>query len=117
MHAWKYIGTMGMIFIVCIVVYCFRRFWLRPAIPRHQLYYPVSLQHAIVDENIEAAPIFRSGGTVEEPRRPHKNHVLHFELEATRPESHFKQPALLKGVPITGSLAPKAKIQGMQLAQ
>ena len=28
-------------------------------------------------------------------------------------ESHCKQPALAKGVPISGALAPKAKIQGM----
>ena len=58
--------------------------------------------------------VHTSGGKVEEPRRPHKNHDLQIEQEAARLESHFKQPALTKRVPITGSLAPKAKILGMQ---
>ena len=40
---------------------------------------PQSLQHAIVDDDVEVAPIYRSRGMVEEPRRPHKNHYLHTE--------------------------------------
>ena len=67
-----------------------------------------------MDGNVEAAPIYRSRGMVEEPRRPHKNHVLYTEQGATRPESHCKQPVLSKGAPITTSLAPTAKIQGTQ---
>ena len=55
------------------------------ASPNCQLYFPVSLWHAIVDDDVEVAPIYRSWGTVEEPRRPHKNHDLHIEQEATRP--------------------------------
>ena len=66
-----------------------------------------------MDHGVEVAPIYRCGGMVEEPRRPHKNHDLHIEWEAPRPESHHKQPALAKGVPIAGSLAPKAKILEM----
>ena len=34
-HPGTYIGTIGMIFTVCIGVYCFKRFWVRPATPRH----------------------------------------------------------------------------------
>ena len=34
MHPGTYIGTIGMIFAVCIGVYCFKRFWIRPATPR-----------------------------------------------------------------------------------
>ena len=107
MHPGKYIGTIGMIFTVCIGVYCFKRFWFRPDTPRYWPYSPVLLWHAIVDENVEAAPIYRSGGTVEEPRRLHKNGVLHMKLEHSRVESHCEQPVLSKWVPITGSLAPK----------
>ena len=111
-HHGTYIGTIGMIFAACIGVYCFKRFWFRPATPRYQPYSPVSLWHAIVDD-VEVAPIYRSGGTIEEPRRPHKNHDLCIELEASQLESHCKQPALLKEVPITRPLAPKAKIHVM----
>ena len=66
-----------------------------------------------MDDDVEVAPIYRSGGLIEEPRRPHKDHDLHIEWEATRLESLSKQSALTKGVPITGSLAPKAKIPGI----
>ena len=114
MHPGTYIGTIGKIFAVSIVVYCFKRFWFRPTTPRHWPYFPVSSWHATVNNNVEAAPIYRSRDTVEEPRRSHRNNDLCIEWEATRWESHCKQPVLIKGVPITGSLAPKAKIQGIQ---
>ena len=42
MHPGTYIGTTGMIFAVFIGVYCFKRFWIRPATPRYQPYSPVS---------------------------------------------------------------------------
>ena len=35
MHPGTYIGTVSMIFAVCIAVYCFKRFWFRPATPKH----------------------------------------------------------------------------------
>ena len=34
-HPRTYIRTIGMNFAVCIAVYCFERFWIRPAISRH----------------------------------------------------------------------------------
>ena len=34
MHPRTYIGTIGMIFAVCIGVYCFKRLWIRPYTPR-----------------------------------------------------------------------------------
>ena len=33
-HPGTYIGNIGMIFTVCIGVYCFKRFWFRPTTPR-----------------------------------------------------------------------------------
>ena len=107
--SWDIHRAIGMIVNVCLCIFLFR-----PATPKCKPYSPVSSQHAIVDDNVEVASIYRSGGMVEEPKRLHKNHDLHIEWEATKPESHHKQPALSKGVPITGSLAPKAKIQGTQ---
>ena len=35
MHPGTHIRTIGMIFAVCIGVYCFKRFWIRPGTPRH----------------------------------------------------------------------------------
>ena len=40
MHPWTYIGTIGLIFTVCIGVYCFKRFWLRPATLKCWLLFP-----------------------------------------------------------------------------
>ena len=34
-HPGRYIGTIVMVFAVCIGVYCFTRFWIRPATPGH----------------------------------------------------------------------------------
>ena len=42
MHSGTYIGTISMIFAVCIGVYCFKRFWFRPATPMHLPYSPAS---------------------------------------------------------------------------
>ena len=78
--------------------YCFR-FKIRPAAPRHWPYSLVSSQHAILDDDVEVAPIYRYRG---------------IEWEAERPESHHKQSALAQRVPISGSLTPKARILGMQ---
>ena len=60
-------------------------------------------------DDVEATPIYRHVGKLEEPRTLHKNQDLHMEQKATRPGSHCKQPTLAKGDPITGSLASKAK--------
>ena len=51
-HPGTYIGTIGMIFVLCIGAYCFKRFWFKPATPRHWPYSPGSLWHAIVDDNV-----------------------------------------------------------------
>ena len=63
-----------------------------------------------MDDDVEVAPIYRHGGMFKEPKRLHKNHDLHIEQETTKLESHCKEPALAKGVPVPGSLVPKAKI-------
>ena len=67
-----------------------------------------------VDNDVEAAPIYRSGGMVEKPVRRHENHDLNIEGETTRLENHCKQPVLSKAVPSAESLATTAKIQRMQ---
>ena len=114
-HPGTYIGTISMIFIACIGFYCLKRFWYRPATPRQWPYLPVSLQHTIVDDDVEVASIYRSKGTVKKPVIPNRNHELHTEWEAARLESHCKQPVLSKVVLSARSLATKTKTQGMHL--
>ena len=79
MHPGTYIWIIGTIFAVCIGVYCFKRFWIRPAIPKSQPYPPVSLQHAIVGDDVEVASIYKSSVMVNESRKPHRNHALCIE--------------------------------------
>ena len=66
-HPRKYIGTIDMTFTVCIGVYCFQRFWIRPSTPGHKSNSQVSSQHGIVDDNVEIAPFYRHRGKVENP--------------------------------------------------
>ena len=108
-HQGIYIGTVGMGFVVCIGVYCLKRIWCRPVTQRHQCYSPVSSHHAIVDDDVEVAPIYGREGMVGKPIKPHDNHDLCMEQEATRLESHCKQPALLKAVSSAGLLTIKPK--------
>ena len=112
MHPGTCIGTISMIFVLCLGVYCFK-LWIRPATSGHQPYSPVSSWHAIVDD-VDIATNYRHEGKVEKLIRPCKNHDLQIEWETARLESHCKQSALAKGVLISGTLAPKAKILGMQ---
>ena len=76
-HTGTYIGSISMIFVLCIGIYCLK-FCIRPASPRCQPYSTVSLQHAIVDD-VEVAPIHRHKGKAEKPTRPHRNHDLCIE--------------------------------------
>ena len=70
------------------------------------------MQYTIVDDNVEAAPIYRCNGKAEQPLvRPHKKHVLHMEWEPTQIESQQKQHIQSNAVPASGSL-DTTKIQG-----
>ena len=110
MHPGTYMGTIGMTFVVCIGVYCFKQFWISLATPRYWPYSPVSSRHPIVDNDMEGSTHLQMWSQCWKPIKPHKNHDLHIEWEAERPDNYCKQSALAKGVPITGLLAPKAKI-------
>ena len=69
----------------------------------------------IVDDDVEAAPIYRCDGKAREPIvRPCKNHDLHIEWEPTWTESQQKQQTQANGVPASRSLDTACKIQGTQ---
>ena len=73
------------------------------------------MQYTIVDDNVEAAPIYRCNGRVKQPIvRPHENHDLHIECEPTWTESQQRQQTQSKRVPASGSLDTTSRIQGTQ---
>ena len=66
-----------------------------------------------MDDNVEAAPIYRCDGKRGQPIvRPHKNYDLYMKWEPTCMESQQKQQTQSKAVPASGSL-DTTKIQVM----
>ena len=53
----------------------------------HQPLQPGNMQYTIVDDVVEAAPIYRFDGKVLPPTRPHENHGLAMEHLPTQTES------------------------------
>ena len=72
------------------------------------------MQYTIVDDDVEAAPIYRFDGKASQPTRPHENHGLHIEHIPTWTESQCKQQMQSLVVPAQGSLVNTSKIQGTQ---
>ena len=72
------------------------------------------MQYTIVDDDVEAAPIYRCNGKASQPARPHKNHGLCMEYIPTWMESQCKQQMQSLVVPAQGSLINTSKIQGTQ---
>ena len=68
------IGTIGMILATRVGICCLKRSCFRPATLRHWPYSPVSSWNTIVDDDVEAAPIYRGRAMVEKPVRSHNNH-------------------------------------------
>ena len=66
-----------------------------------------------MDDDVEAAPIYRGDDKAGKPViRPCENHDLHMKWEPTRMESQQKQQAQLKAVPTSGSLDTKTQNPG-----
>ena len=72
------------------------------------------MQYAIVDDNVEDAPIYRCEGKALKPTRPRENHGLAMEHVPTRSESRQKPQLKSSAVPAHGSLVKSSKIQGTQ---
>ena len=68
--------------------------------------------YAIVNDNVEVAPIYRCDGKVPQPMRPHENHGLAIEHLPTWPVSQCKQQLKSFAGPVQGSLDKSPKIQG-----
>ena len=80
-------------------------FWCWPAMLACWPFQLDSTWHTIVDDDVEAAPIYRNDGKAGQPvMRPHKNHDLPIKQESTQMESQQKQQAQLKTFPKSGSL-------------
>ena len=68
-------------------IFCCYFFWDQPARLACQPLQPGTMQYTIVDDDVEAAPIYRCNGKAQQPTRPHENHDLHMEHILTWMES------------------------------
>ena len=72
------------------------------------------MQYTIVDDDVEAVPIYTCDGKASQPARPCKNHGLCIEHIPIQMESQYKQQMQSLVVPVQKSLVNTSKIQGTQ---
>ena len=113
-HPGIYISALGSVSPVGVILFCCYYFWCQPATPVHQPLQSGKMQYAIVDDNVEDAPIYRCEGKALKPTRPPKNYDLAIERLPTQSESHQKPQLKSFAVPAHGSLVKSSKIQGTQ---
>ena len=68
----------------------------------HQPLQSGKMQYAIVDDNVEDAPIYRCEGKAPKPTRPRENHGLAMECVPTQSESCQKPQSKSFAVPAQG---------------
>ena len=112
-HTKIYAMAIGLLIPAGLVIFCHYFFWCWPA---RLVCWPLwsgSKWPTIVDDDVEAAPIYRCEGKAGQPIiRPHENHNLCMKREPTQIESQQRQEAQSKAVPASGSLDRNSKIQG-----
>ena len=90
-HKGIYITAIGSLIPAGLGIFCCYFFWYWPARLACQPLQSGSMQYTIVDDNVEAAPIYRCESKAGQPIiRPHENHDLHVEWEPTWMESWQK---------------------------
>ena len=83
-HTGIYNTAIGLLIPAGLGIFCFYIFSCQPAILAHPPFWSGSLWHTIVDDDVEAAPIYRSNGKTGQPIvRPHKNHDMCMKWEPT----------------------------------
>ena len=103
-HAGVYVTVTGSLIPAGLgIFYCY--FWCQPGRLVHQPLQSGSTWYTIVDDDVEAAPIYRCNSKAGQPIvRPCRNHDLHMEWEPTQTESQQKQQIQSRAVPALGSL-------------
>ena len=113
-HTGVYVMAIGLLIPAGLGIFCCYFFWCQPARLVHQSLQPGTMQYTIVDDGVEAAPIYRCYGKAPQPTRPHENHGLCMEWVPAWMESKYKQQMQSLVVPAQGSLVNTSKIQGTQ---
>ena len=102
LHPGIYVTAIGSLIPAGLGLICCYFFWCRPARLACQPLQPGNMQYAIVNDDVEVAPIYRHDGKDPQPTRPHENHGLAIEHLPTWPESQCKQQSKSLVVPVQG---------------
>ena len=86
-HTGVFVTAIRLLIPAGLGILCCYFFWCRPARLACQPLQPGSMQYTIVDDDVEAAPIYICNGRANLPTRPHKNHDLHMAQVPTWMES------------------------------
>ena len=113
-HKGMYITAIGSLIPAGLSLFCCYFFWCQPARLVCPPLQPGNMQYAIVDDDVEVAPIYRCDVEDSQPARPHENHGLAIEHLPTWMESQCKQQSKSLIVPVQGSLEKSSKIQETQ---
>ena len=112
-HAGVYVTALGLLIPAGLGIFCCYFFWCWPARLVCQPLQSGSMQYTIVDDNVDAKPIYRCDGKAGQPIvRPCENHDLYMEWEPRQMESQQKQQIQSRAVPASRSL-DTTKIQRM----
>ena len=71
--------VIGLLIPAGLGIFCCYFFWCQPARLACQHLQPGTMQYTIVDDDVEAAPIYKCDGRAKQPTRPLENHGLHVE--------------------------------------
>ena len=75
-HTGVYVMAIGLLIPAGLGIFCCYFFWCQPTRLVHQPLQPGSMQCTIVDDDVEASPIYRCDDRAKQPTRPCKNHGL-----------------------------------------
>ena len=74
-HMGVYVTATGLLIPTGLGIFCCYFFWCQPARLTCQPLQPVTMQYTIVDDDVEAAPIYRCDGKAPQPTRLHGLHM------------------------------------------
>ena len=90
LHRGIYVMAIGLLIPAGFGILCCYFLWCWPARLVHQPLQPGTMEYTIVDDDVEAALIYRCNGKALQPTRLCENHGLHIEHIPTQTEGQCK---------------------------
>ena len=79
LHTGVYVTAIGSLIPADLGIFCCYFFWCQPARLACKPLMPGAMQYTFVDDDVEAAPIYRCNGKASQPIRPHEKHGMCIE--------------------------------------